>query len=474
MAMRPAPRPRHAPVRSLWLTWALLLACLFPGCEGNSRLNFAVPAGELNVVRGRVFNQLTGRELTGATVRLVPEGQSSVTSANGAFRLDQVTQGSHRIEVSSPGFNTRVQGVLVPHRGTLAMDLGLVPDTFAGTVSGLVVDAQDGNPLPGVCVTVPEQRTTVPLPGGMPRPVAKSITGADGRFALGPVGAGQVTLVFESATHRPTAIGIEVPAGGNADAVFRLLLTSGAIQGTVRSSRASEPLTAAQVSLVSSNVAVLTDARGAYRLGPLFTGTYLLEFNAPGHDRLALTTAVFPGRTTVTDVSLRFNLARLTGTVTAAGGVPLAAALVSIPALNVTTRTGADGRYDFGLTLRVPLPVLPVGLGASAQGLSTATGFVTLTPGQTTVQDFVLVASTGNLIGQLVSAVNNQPVIGAVVTIPAINQGRVTDLFGSFTFFAIPAQVHQVDILAAGFTRVTTLVPVFADRTNAVRFALSP
>lgn len=472
--MLPAPRPRPAPVRTLLVVWGLALVALFAGCEGNGTQSFAVPGEELNTVRGRVFSQVDGRELTGATVKLIPEGQTFVTSATGTFRLAKVTEGSHRIEVSRPGFTTRVQGVLMPLRGTLALDVGLTPETFQGTVSGTVVDAESGAPLAGVRVTVPEQKSTVPLPGGMPRPIASAVTGADGRFSLGPVGAGQVNLVFESATHRASVITATVPKDGNFDAVFRLLLTSGGIRGTVRSTRDSQPLTGAEVSLISSNTRVVTDARGAYAIAPLFTGTYVLEFNAVGHDRLEVTTAVFPGRTTVTDVTLRFNLARLLGTVTDPSGAPLSGAVVSLPSLNVTTRTDVQGRYDFGLTLRVPLPLQPIPIGVSAQNLQPASAFVNLVPGQTLTQDFRLFTATGNLIGQIVSGINQQPVIGAVVTIPDINQGRVTDIFGSFTFFAIPARVTQVNIQAAGFSNVTTLVPVFAGRTNAVRFLLNP
>lgn len=469
-----ASRPSPAPVRTLLAIWGLVLVLVFAGCEGNGSQSFAVPGDELNTVRGRVFSQVDGRELSGATVKLIPEGQTFVTSATGTYRLARVTEGSHRLEVSRPGFNTRIQGVLMPNRGTLALDVGLVPETFQGTVSGIVVDAETGAALAGVRVTVPEQKTAVPLPGGMPVPLASALTGADGRFSLGPVGAGEVILVFESATHRATSVIADVPKDGNFDAVFRLLLTSGGIRGTVRSTRDSQPLTGAEVSLVSSNTRVITDARGAYAIAPLFTGTYVLEYNAFGHDRLEITTAVFPGRTTVTDVTLRFNLARMLGTVTDASGAPLSGAVVSLPGLNVTTRTNAQGRYDFGLTLRIPLPLQPIPVGVSAQNLQPLSAFVNLTPNQTLTQDFQMFAATGNLIGQLVSNINQQPVVGAVVTIPAINQGRVTDIFGSFTFFAIPAQVHQVDIQAAGFTRVTTLVPVFSGRTNAVRFLLNP
>ena len=470
--MRPNPRPIEA-ARLLWLVWAVLLTSLFPGCEGNNRLNLAV-ADDTNILRGRIFHSITGHELAGATVKLIPEGETFVTTSAGTFVLHGANVGTHRLEVSRDGFNTRVEGVLLPHRGTLALDVGLVPTTFTGTVSGRVIDAETGAPLAGVRVTVPQQRATIPLPGGAPQLVASAITDADGKFQLGPVGAGGVDIVFESNTHRTTVARMDVPANGNADAVFRLLLTSGSIHGTVRSTRNSLPLTAAEVSILSTPTVVLTDAQGAYTIAPLFAGTYAVEFNAPGHDRLEITTSVFPGKTTLTNVTLRFNLARLLGTVHDGNGTGLPNAVVSVPALQATSRTDSLGRYDFGFTLHIPFPVRPLAVGASAQNFASAAGFAAVEPSQTVTQDFTLSTSSGNLIGQVVSSVNNQPVIGAVVSLPTLNQARVTDLFGSFNFFAIPAAITQVDIQAAGFTRLTTFVPVFASRTNGVRFTLSP
>jgi hypothetical protein len=469
-------------MRLLHVVWLLLLATLFAACEDRTRQGSTIQLDQgvtTNVLAGRVFDQVTGRELSGATVRVLQQptaavSVSAVTTAPGRFLIAGIASGSARLEVERSGFNSHIRGIVFPHRGRLDMDVGLMPATFFGTLTGLVLDAETGDPLPGVIVTVPQQRSTVPLPGGPPAPVGTVVTGADGRFTVGPVGAGRVTVRFELPTHQTTDFEVDVPANGTVNITFRLQLNTGTLTGTVFSDRDGQPLPGATVAIPALEISTLTDSAGRYRFAPLVAGSYALEVTAPAHDRREVVAAVFTGRTNAVDITLRFNLARLSGIVRDSAGSPLPGATVSVPAIARTTRTGADGRYDFGLTLRVPDPALPLGIGATAQGFAPGTAFVTLTPGQEFVQDFQLFRSTGNLVGTVISQLNGLPVPSAIVSIPALNQSRITNLTGSYTFFAIPAQSHQVDVFAAGLSRLTTFVPVFEGRTTVANLVLSP
>ncbi len=141
------------------------------------------------------------------------------------------------------------------------------------------------------------------------------------------------------------------------------------------------------------------------------------------------------------DGSPRGPSGTLQGTVTGAGGAPLAGALVKIEGpTNRTTRTDASGAYS------VVLSVGSYRVTASAFGYvaQTVEG-VTISEGATTTQDFALtVAPSFALAGQVRDAAG-APLPGARVTILGTPlPPAVTDASGRYSFASVPAGSYDV------------------------------
>ena len=472
----------------------LVFSLLFGGCQGdgsgyaagdptNTLGGPAYTTGDASIkiaepdpsstLTGRVYDKTSSADLAGATVRINASSNTAASSAIGAYVLTGLPAGTFRIEVSKSGYYTHVQSVSLAIRGTLRLDVGLVPTNTTGGLSGTVINAQTDAVLEGVRVVVPEQAAVVPLPpGANTSPVAEATTDRLGRFTLNSLPAGALTVQFRHPKYRSTDALVDIKPSLVSTQTFRLLFSTGQVEGTIQSTRASNPLTAAQVSVLGTLVTSVTDTAGRYALEALTPGTLILELTAAGHDRTVVTTSIVTGKTTTTNVSMRYCLTAVFGTVHDTNDVPIANATVSVPALALTTKTNRSGEYDFGFTVRIANPATSLTVAVDAQGYATQGAVLSLTPGQRVRQDFSMYTMTGNLVGAVLSATSTLPVSGASVVLPALNQRRVSDSTGAFNFFAIPPTLYQMNVQSQGYSTVTTYVPVLAGQTSRVTVTL--
>ena len=89
-----------------------------------------------------------------------------------------------------------------------------------GTVTGVVVDASSGEPLPGVQVHIPE------LEKGM-------LTNPQGRYLLPGIPAGTHTVRVQTLGYAPSVQSVTVTAGGTASANFRISQQALQVEGIV-------------------------------------------------------------------------------------------------------------------------------------------------------------------------------------------------------------------------------------------------
>ena len=142
------------------------------------------------------------------------------------------------------------------------------------------------------------------------------------------------------------------------------------------------------------------------------------------------------------DQSPRGPVGTLTGTVSnAANGNPIANAQVTVTGpvdRNVTTN--ASGQYG-----PLTLPVGDYSVTVSSFGFASQTVTVTITEGQTTTQNFALVAAPSHQVSGQVTDSNGTPVANATVTIlntpipPA-----TTDANGNYSFASVPEGTYDV------------------------------
>jgi hypothetical protein len=142
-------------------------------------------------VSGRVVNASTGLPVARALVRL--NDRAMLTTYDGKFEFDEVTDTGTNLQVSKPGFYASIEpggssGIFLrTGQATTALELRLYPEAvFTGTVT-----APNGDPLPNILVSA--RRSMFNGSGHTWVPVAQMQTDSHGRYRL-PVPSGDYKL----------------------------------------------------------------------------------------------------------------------------------------------------------------------------------------------------------------------------------------------------------------------------------------
>lgn len=129
----------------------------------------------------------------------------------------------------------------------------------------------------------------------------------------------------------------------------------------------------------------------------------------------------------------------LVGTVTAAGGAPVAGATISVLEEPYSTVTGADGSY----TLELPAGIWTV--KASHPVCSELSQTAVITEGNTTTCDFELTVTKRQITGTvtIVSGSSTEPIAGATVSVPSLDLTTQTDSSGLYSL-VLPVGTYSV------------------------------
>ena len=142
-----------------------------------------------------------------------------------------------------------------------------------GVVTGQVVDAQTLAPLGNVQVMV--VGTSV-----------GTLTDADGNYRLSGVPAGEVQIRAESIGYGSSTQTVTVPAGGAAEAVFRLSQTAVAVEGLVVTAlgieRSGREVTTSVQSLSGEELSRIPETNLVSSLTGKISGVHILSSNTPG------------------------------------------------------------------------------------------------------------------------------------------------------------------------------------------------
>jgi RNA polymerase sigma factor (sigma-70 family) len=255
-------------------------------------LAFSVPAGSegltISLSRG---SSVTGRVVTsggapgsGARVTLSParsgevhrifetrrrdapssEGPSAVAGTEGEFRLDGLDEGLFHLTVTADGRPPIRKEIGI---GPGDIDLGTFTLERPRALSG-IVRGPDGAPVPGAAVwvllpwrqatTATAQNFSVPA-----EPVARAVTGEDGRFALAGLPEGSIEVKAEAADLSPASAMV---GRGILDVV--LVLKAGlTIHGRVLEDASGAPISGAEVRIPAKDgKRAVTDEDGRFCL----------------------------------------------------------------------------------------------------------------------------------------------------------------------------------------------------------------
>ncbi|MFB6610768.1 collagen binding domain-containing protein [Agromyces sp. NPDC056379] len=262
-----------------------------------------------------------------------------------------------------------------------------IRDIVPVAVSGNVSDSE-GNPMPGVQVTIDGLTTTTDSNG-------------DYLFDTVPVGSYTATITTPDGytiTSSPPPFtvpdGVETPITG----VDFVVAANPSLSGTVTAAGAGVPGVTVTATGPGGTLSTVTGADGTYRFPLLPTGDYTITMTAP-EGTVAVGPATRNESVTTSDVTgVDFAIAKtgsIEGTVATDDGTPFPGATVTITGPDGATplTSGPDGTYaagtlppgEYTMTLTVPA-------GYTAVGPSTITVTITETGEAFSDQDFVLLA----------------------------------------------------------------------------------
>ncbi len=314
----------------------------------------AVFLQEFGFVQGLVESAQNGAPVAGAVVvgcsvlSTLPCGAPATTNASGQFLL-AVTPGRAVLSATAAGYAegygyaTIDSGTIVTAPPVLVVPLGM-PSAYP--ISGEIVRRGDGQPIGNATVSLRTGSATA----------YTTITTASGAFEM-TVGPGSFTLFAWFPGYAAVRLPLTV-SGPTAGLVVSLPLWEWNVTGQVVDGLRNTPIPGAMIEN-SAGLLATTNLSGGFSF-PLPNGTYRLQVVGQGtsaseYAPLSLGVAV-QGAPVTEMVTLYPPLTTVHGTVTGAGGGPVAAARLTflgqaINGANVTAHTvaGPDGGFDVAL-----------------------------------------------------------------------------------------------------------------------------
>lgn len=415
------------------------------------------PNPAMGIMKGVITAAATGEPLPEVTLTITGSFTGNVlTKEDGSFAIGNITPGDITITASKTGYETATATGTVAAGSVLTFNpqlRTLSPPPTTGSVTGSVLDAATGQPLPGVSVALQTD------------PAVTTFTDFYGIFTLSGIYHGNQTVEIALRGYATSAVGVNVAAGATVNLGAVMLSANppaSSIRGMVSDASTGQSLSGATVTI-----------------GGAFSGT-----TVTGVDGTFVVSGVPPGAVTVTAAKSGYYPLIVTGSVTAGGELFLHPQLAAMPP-QPTTAT-MTGQVVDALT-HEPLSGVTVTLQSSPSlhAISNATGIFTLAaippgtqrvdfslPGyapssitvdiaagiRVDIRSFPLSANptTGMIGGMVTDAAGGQPLSGVTVTVTGSFSGSaVTGAEGSFAFSEIPPGSVELTASKPGYYEVT-------------------
>jgi len=232
-------------------------------------------------ISGAVLD-VDARPVANATVTVTGGGPTATTAADGSFKLAGVATTNVMLEITADGFTAKQIPVL---GATTALQLSVVivkpaappppPPVETRMIGGVVSDPAHA-PLAGAKVRV--HGTSI-----------ETVTGADGTFTLPGVAVAEVVLDVEAPNQPPATVtlppdkaAVAITVGVAAETPA--LPATRAIRGKVIDPSTKEPIVAAQVQVVGTQILAITEADGTYVVEGVALGPVQLDVTGPDRE----------------------------------------------------------------------------------------------------------------------------------------------------------------------------------------------
>jgi len=223
-------------------------------------------------ITGTITDADTGQPLEGAIVSVEAGGNthSDETGFDGSYEINDVIPGDIQITVTYSDYSQVYQATL-PSGGDHVIDFSM--DIDGVTLTGVVMDADTGQPLEGAIVSVEAGGNT-----------HSDETGSDGSYEINGVAPGdmQITVTYSDYSQTYEAI---LPSGTHVQD-FSMDLSGISVTGTVADVTTEEPLAEATVTAVidGQTYSANTEADGSYEISGISeNGSLELTATCPGY-----------------------------------------------------------------------------------------------------------------------------------------------------------------------------------------------
>lgn len=414
------------------------------------------PLARTGAAEVRVVDAAGGAPLAGVAIEVPDLARRGLSDAAGRALFPDLPAGVVRFRLLAPGFRETSAAVAIEPGGLAQPVVPMVGDS--GSVRGTVTSTPPFAPLAGALVSV------------LGTSIATVTDAAGGYFLPAVPGDGVVDLLFSEPSHAAMTRSTGVALGRETRLDVTLPRGFGTVRGVVRGA-AARPLVGATVSVPEHLLTTFTDGAGRYDFPRVpVDATLSVGAFAAGHLATGALVSLAPEQVLTVDLDLISAVGTLEGTVRrAVGGTPVAAALVSLPALLRATATDAAGFYRF-----FEVPAEFQRLEVTATGLTPLTTFTFVVAGATTVENLALEDSvappgTATLDGQILNDQTGAGVPFGVVTLPTLSRSAVTNSTGAFRFTEVALEAAlPITVQATGFELLTTTTAVVDGVNNAV------
>ncbi|MDO5625942.1 MAG: carboxypeptidase regulatory-like domain-containing protein [Pseudomonadota bacterium] len=420
-------------------------------------------------VLGKVTRSDTGAAISGAVIKVGT--LTTPSGADGSYQFLEVPPGDVTVSVSHPGFRGAAGQVTLQAGSTAIFSPVLVPvpagGVVSGAVSGVVLNALNGQPIAGATITVS---------GAF---IATTQTEADGKYTIAPLpSAGQITLAITAAGYQSvTASAVVqtdslidfspqlVPQGGTAG--------TGKIHGVVLDAGTGTPLAGVQVSAVSATTrSATTDATGSYLIVDVPPGVVRVIASKSGYASAAAEALMvanglmeFSPQLTKATTTTPTTSAVFGTVVSARDGQPVAAAEVYVSGLqSYSVSTDVSGRYrvdglaagNYSVTISHPEHTsASVNFNLPARTEMDFSPVLNETSGTP-----VIIPNSATVSGRVLDSTTNRPIDGAVYQVDGESRERGVNRFGRFNILGITAATVNVTFSAPGYHPVAARFPV--------------
>lgn len=186
--------------------------------------------------------------------------------------------------------------------------LGPVLGFGVGTLSGTVTDS-DGDPISGATVKVYRSQVLV----------ATTTTDGSGDYSVGSLTSRWYNIVANTATHEAVWKSAKVKNNKTVDLDFTLTASVGIVAGTITEAGTSTAIENATVQLCKGNILIAqdtTDSSGAYSIGSVPIGEYLLNVIYSTHEDVSEGITILANQTITKNFSMATSPGTLAGQIT--------------------------------------------------------------------------------------------------------------------------------------------------------------